>query len=134
MNLSFKTSNPSTCKLVNLSTSKLVYSATGRLYQFNLLHFLLFVAVMTFKNTMFLVDNMEDSVHRFIISDTLWVIASYNAPKLIRCHNLLLLYHFIVINDVQHHVRCHDRQTRNFIIGKELIAHLDDSLCAYHLR
>ena len=89
---------------------------------------------MAFENAMFLVNDMEDGAHGFVIGDTLRVIAFYNAPKLVRCHHLLLLYHFLVINDVQHHVRCHDRQTGDFIIREELVAHLDDSLCAYHLR
>ena len=108
--------------------------AGERLHQFYLVHYLFLIAVMTFQNPMCLVNDMEDRIHRFVVGDALGIVAFYNAPKLVRCHHLLLLYHFIVINDVQHHVRCHDRQTGNLIIGEELVAHLDDSLCAYHLR
>ena len=104
------------------------------LHQFHLIHLLFLITIMALENTSLFVNNMEDGIHWFVVCDTFRVVTSYNAPKLIWCYYLLLLYHFIVINDVQHHVRCYNRQTGDLIISEEFITNFDDSLCAYHLR
>ena len=98
------------------------------LYKFHLVNILLLVAIVALDNAVFLVYHMEDGLHRFVVCDTLGVVALYYALDNIRSSDWFLLHHLIVADDVKHHVRGNDGETGNLLIGEELVLHLYDTL------
>ena len=88
---------------------------------------------MAFKDTVFLVGYMEDGSHWFVVGDALWVWTLYDASQFIRHNNLFLFYNFVVLDDVQYHVRSHYRQTADFLVTEEAVGYFDESLLAQTL-
>lgn len=61
------------------------YSIT--LYEFNLINILFLVAIMTFNNAIFFIYYMEHGFHRFIICNTLRIIAFDDSLKFVGCND-----------------------------------------------
>ena len=77
------------------------------LYQFHLINILFLFAIVTGEDA---VGDMEISRHRFVVGNTLWIVAFYNAFNLIGCTYRFFLYYFVVTDDIEHNIRCYDRQ------------------------
>ena len=69
--------------------------------KFYFVYILLFVTVMTFQYAMGFVHNVEDGMHRFVIGDTLRVVALYDAAKLVGGFHSLFFSNLIVMDDIQ---------------------------------
>ena len=65
----------------------------------DLLDVLLVVAVVATDDSRLLVGDMEEGVHGFVVSDTLWVVAANDAVQFVRKADLFLLHHLIVSDD-----------------------------------
>ena len=61
---------------------------------------LLLVAVVAFHDTFFFVYEVEYCRHRLVVGYAFWVVALHDAFELVRGFNHLLLYYFVVLNDV----------------------------------
>mgnify|MGYP007059179059 FL=1 len=85
---------------------------------------------MATYDTEHLVYGMEEGLHRLVVGDALRVVALYDALQRIRSLDGLLLYDFVVFDDTQSDVRCNDRESVDFLIGKILVGNLDDALLA----
>ena len=76
------------------------------LYEFYIFHALLFVAVSALDDAVCFVYNVEHSLHRLVVCNALGVVAKHNATQLVGCLHGLLLDNLIVLDYVQHYVRC----------------------------
>ena len=65
---------------------------------------MLLVAVVAFQNAFRLVHYMEYGRHRLVVGDALGIVATHNTAQLVGGAYSLLLHHFIVVDDVQHHI------------------------------
>ena len=101
------------------------------LTQLYVLHLLFLVAIMALQCACLLVYNVEYCGDWLVVSDALWVVAFHDSAQFVGRYDLLLLYHFVVANDVQDDVGRNYREARYFIVGEELVAYLDDSLAPY---
>ena len=70
------------------------------LAEFYLCDVLLLVAVVAFHDTFFFVYEVEYCRHRLVVGDAFWIVALHDAFELVRGFNHLLLYYFVVLNDV----------------------------------
>lgn len=89
---------------------------------------LLMVAVVTSDGTLFLVYDMKESGHRFVVRNAVWIVASDNAPEFIGEANLLFLHNLVVPNDGQRDVGGNNAELVQFRIGEEAVSNLDDTL------
>ena len=99
--------------------------------EFHFIDILFHLAVVTGEDA---VGDMEVRLHRLVVRDALGVVAFHEAVNLVRCNNRFLLYHLVVADDTQNDVGGYDGESRNFIVGEELVRHLDDTFVAYLLR
>ena len=105
-----------------------------RLAELYFAHVLFHIAIVAFADAAVLVDNVENGLHGLVVGDANWIVALHDAAELIRCVDGLLLNHFIVVNDVEHHFRRYHRESRDLLVGEELVGNLDDALLAHLLR
>ena len=101
------------------------------LHQLHHVDILLFVAVVAFQDTLFLVDDMEDGGHGLIIGDTFGVVALDDTLQHVGCLNTFFLYHLIILDDVQYYIGGYYRQLGYLIVGEKLVLHLDDTFLSY---
>ena len=80
------------------------------------------------------VGNVEVGSHGLVVGDTLGVVALHDALDDSRGLNGFLLNDLVVTDDVEDNLRGHDRETRDLVISKKLVADLDDTLIANLLR
>ena len=45
-----------------------------------------------------------------------------------------LFHHFVVLNDIQDHIGCDDRQTADFLVGEIFVGDLDDAFSSEPFR
>jgi hypothetical protein len=76
---------------------------------------------------------MEDGSHRFVVGNALRVTTFHDTFDYIRHNDLLLFYHFIIVDDVQLYIGSHYAQSADFLIGKESVGYLDDTLLSQFL-
>ena len=101
------------------------------LYEFHFIDVLLFVAVVAFQNALFFIDDMEHGVHGFVVGDALRIVAFHDTLDLVGRLYRFLLHHFVIADDAEDDIRCNDGKTRDLIVGKELVRHLDDAFLAH---
>ncbi len=65
---------------------------------------MLFFAVVAAEHSLFLVDGMEDGLHRLVVGYALWVVALHDAFQHVGGGGCFLFYNFIVAYDVEHNV------------------------------
>ena len=87
-----------------------------RLYQFDLVEPDFPVAVATLKDAFVLVEHMEACLHRFVVGDTLMVIALDDAYQFVGHAHFAFFHHFIVLDDAQGGIGRDDRQLIEFLI------------------
>ena len=85
---------------------------------------------MALEQTGLLVNDVKEGLHGFVVADALRVGAAHDAVKFVRDDDGLLLYHLIITDDVEHYVWRSHRETADFLVGEELVGHLDDTLAA----
>lgn len=81
------------------------------LHEFHVAYILLLVAVVASDGAVCLVDYVEDGLHRFVVSDALWVVAFHDSADLVGCGYCFLLHHLVVADYVEHNVWCYDGET-----------------------
>ena len=101
-----------------------------QLAQFHFVDIQLLLAVVTGQHTIL---NVEVGLHRLIVGNTLGVITLHNALDFRWCYHATNLNHLVVADDAQYHVRGNYREARHLVVGKSLIAHLDDAFRAHLL-
>ena len=101
------------------------------LTKFHFADVLLFLAVVAGQNA---VGYMEVGRHRLVVRDALGIVALHDALDLVRRLYGFLLHHLVVADDVQDDLRRHHGETRDLIVGEELVGYLDDTLVAHLLR
>lgn len=92
------------------------------------MNILLMVAVVTSDSTLFLVCDMKEGGHRFVVRNAVRIVASDYATKFIGEANLLFLHDLIVPNDGQRDVGGNNAELVQFRIGEEAVSNLDDTL------
>ena len=74
------------------------------------------------------VSHMEVGSHGLVVGDTLGVVALHDALDLLRGLDGLFLNDLVVTDDVEDNLRGHDRETRDLVISKKLVAELSISV------
>ena len=65
---------------------------------------LFLLAVVALQHSVFLVNDVEQRVHRLVVGYTLWVVALDDALQEVGSDDGFLLNHFIVAYDVENNV------------------------------
>ena len=99
--------------------------------KFYLIYILFLLAVVTGQYS---VGYMEMGSHGFVVGDALRVVALHDAFNLVGSYNASLLNHLVVADDAENHIWSYHRKTGDLIIGKELVAYLDDTFATNLLR
>ena len=79
------------------------------------------------------VGHVEVRLHGLVVRDALRVVAFHDAFDDFGRHDGLLLHHLIVADEAENDIGGNDGEAGYFIVGEELVAHLDDALAAYLL-
>ena len=78
-------------------------------------------AIMTFDRTSFLVDDFEASRHRFVVGDTLRVVAFHQSDDFVWQGYPFLFYHFVIADDIQNYIRSYQSDAADLVIVEKLV-------------
>mgnify|MGYP003458697522 CR=1 FL=1 len=87
-------------------------------------------AVVTFEHTILLIGYVKQCGHGFIVGNAFGVGTLHDAFQIIGHAHLFLFNNLVITNNVQFHVRSHDRNSVNLFVAEKLIGYFDDALCA----
>ena len=75
---------------------------------------------MALQCSPFLAEEVEARQHRLVVGDTLVVVALHDAYQLFGHPDFLLLDNLIVADNAERHIRRHNGELVDFVVGEEL--------------
>ena len=78
-------------------------------------------------------DGGESCLDRLVVGNAFWIHAFRDAYDFLRHRDLLLFHYLEVAYDVDGRLRCNEGEFVEFLVFKELVGYLDDSLAAIYL-